>query len=173
MVTVVLPLPTLYALLIKFLNKYYNIPSSSYEEGLFYSSNNMNRYTILFIIVLIALTGCKKQTLEERIYQEARQFTLKNCPKTIDQCTTLDSCTFSIAKRSYYYNYTVTDNLDIDSLYTQELYDMFREQLLSDIKNSIQLKTLKDAGISFCYRYYSARSGKVLMQQKFTPKDYK
>ena len=133
----------------------------------------MNRYIILLIFILIALTGCKKQTLEERIYQEARQFTLKNCPKTIDQFTTLDSCTFSIVKRSYYYNYTFTDNLDIDSLYTQELYDKFREQLLSDIKNSIQLKTLKDAGISFCYRYHSARSGKILMLQKFTPKDYK
>ena len=138
-----------------------------------YFSDNMNRYTILLSLILFALSGCKKQSLEERIYQEAKQFTLKNCPKTIDQFTTLDSCTFSIVKRSYYYNYTVKDNLDIDSLYTQELYDMFREQLLSDIKNSIQLKTLKDAGISFCYRYYSSRSGKVLMQQKFTPKDYK
>ena len=148
-------------------------PPQQHEEGLFYLSDNMNRYIILLIFILIALTGCKKQTLEERIYQEARQFTLKNCPKTIDQFTTLDSCTFSIVKRSYYYNYTVTANLDIDSLYTQELYDKFREQLLSDIKNSIQLKTLKDAGISFCYRYHSARSGKILMLQKFTPKDYK
>lgn len=133
----------------------------------------MNRLYLFIILLLLAVTGCKKQTLEERIYQEAQQFTLKNCPKPVDKYTMLDSCTFSIKKRTYYYNYTVKDNLDVDSLYTQELYDLFRQQLLSDIKNSIQLKTCKDAGISFCYRYYSARCGKIHMQQIFTPKDYK
>jgi len=45
--------------------------------------------------------------------------------------------------------------------------------LLSDIRNSIQLKNCKDAGICFCYRYYSASNGKIHMIQKFTPKDYK
>ena len=133
----------------------------------------MNRLLLILSLLLFILVGCKKQSLEERIYQEACQFTLKNCPKDIDKCTTLDSCTFSIPKRTYYYNYTVRDELDIDSLYTPGLYNLFREQLLTDIKNSIQLKSCKDAGISFCYRYYSTRSGKVLMLQKFTPKDYK
>lgn len=101
------------------------------------------------------------------------KFTLKNCPKEIDKCTVMDSCTFSIPKRTYYYNYTVKDVLDVDSLYTQELHDAFHEQLLSDIKNSIQLKGCKDAGITFCYRYYSKRSGKLLMQQRFSSKEYK
>lgn len=133
----------------------------------------MNRFLLIFSILVFILTGCKKQSLEERIYQEARQFTLKNCPKDIDKCTTLDSCTFSISNRTYYYNYTVRGDLDVDSLYTQGLYDLFHEQLLTEIKNSIQLKSCKDADISFCYRYYSARSGKVRMLQKFTPKDYK
>ena len=133
----------------------------------------MNRFPFFLLLVLIFFIGCKKQTLEERIYQDAKTFTQKNCPKLVDKYTTLDSCTFSIEERSYYYNYTVEDKLDIDSLYTQELYDLFRQQLLSDIKNSIQLKTCKDAGISFCYRYYSRRSGKVLMLQIFTSKDYK
>ena len=111
--------------------------------------------------------------MEERFLQEAQQFTLKNCPKKIDNYTTLDSCTFSIPKNTYYYNYTVKGDLDVESLYTQELYDIFREQLLSDIKGSISLKSCKDAGITFCYRYYSDRSGKILMLQKFTKKDYK
>ena len=133
----------------------------------------MNRLPLILLALLFILAGCKRQSLEERIYKEATLFTLKNCPKDIDKFTTLDSCTFSIPKRTYYYNYTVKGNLDVDSLYTQELYDIFREQLLSDIKNSIQLKSCKDAGISFCYRYYSARSGKIQMLQKFTSKDYK
>lgn len=85
----------------------------------------------------------------------------------------MDSCTFSIPKRTYYYNYTVKGELDVDSLYTQSLYDRFRDQLLSDIKNSIQLKGCKDEGIILCYRYYSHRSGKLLMKQTFTKKDYK
>ena len=133
----------------------------------------MNRLLLLLSLILFILTGCKKQSFEERIFQEAKQFTQKNCPKKIDQYTVLDSCTFSITKRTYYYNYTVKDVLDIDSLYSQDLYDYFREQLLAEIKNSIQLKNCKDAGIIFCYRYYSNRSGKILMQQKFTSKEYK
>ena len=133
----------------------------------------MNRLFPFLLLLLFILPGCKKQSFEERISEEASMFTLKNCPKTIDKYTTLDSCTFSIPKRTYYYNYTVKDNLDVDSLYTQELYDMFREHLLSEIKNSIQLKSCKDAGITFCYRYYSARSGKIRMLQKFTAKEYK
>jgi len=90
----------------------------------------------------------------------------------MDEYTTMDSCTFSIPKRTFYYDYTVKGGLDVDTLYSQELYDIFRDQLLKDIKSSIQLKSYKDAGITFCYRYRSQRSGKLLMQQKFTKKDY-
>jgi hypothetical protein len=132
-------------------------------------------YRTLFVIIalFLTLTGCKRQTIEERIHEEAEKFTLKNCPKKIDNYTVLDSCIFSIPKRTYFYNYTVQGDLDVESLYTKELHDTFHEQLLSDIKNSIQLKECKDAGISFCYRYYSKRTGKVLMLQKFTKKDYR
>ena len=133
----------------------------------------MNRFLFILMLCGLTLTGCRKQSIEERISQEAKLFTLKNCPKAVDNFTVMDSCTFSIPKRTYYYNYTVTGNLDVDSLYTKELYDAFHEQLLSDIKNSIQLKSCKDAGITFCYRYYSHRSGKLRMLQKFTPKEYK
>ena len=133
----------------------------------------MYRFLSILTLFILVFAGCKKQTLEEQFYEDARQFTLKNCPKKIDNYTTLDSCTFSIPKRTYFYNYTVRDDLDVDSLYTQELHDLFREQLLSDIKNSINLKGCKDAGVTFCYKYHSNRSGKVLMLQKFTQKDYK
>lgn len=133
----------------------------------------MYRFYLVFILLLLTLSGCKRQTIEERIHEEAEKFTLKNCPKEIDKYTVLDSCVFSIPKRTYYYNYTVRGDLDVESLYTKKLHDTFHEQLQSDIKNSIQLKECKDAGITFCYRYYSERSGKIMMTQKFTKKDYR
>lgn len=133
----------------------------------------MYRFNLVFILLLLTLSGCKRQTIEERIHEEAEKFTLKNCPKEIDKYTVLDSCVFSIPKRTYYYNYTVRGDLDVESLYTKKLHDTFHEQLQSDIKNSIQLKECKDAGITFCYRYYSERSGKIMMTQKFTKKDYR
>ena len=141
-------------------------------EGSF-SFISMNRFLLIITVVLFAFTGCKKQTLEERIYNDAVKFTQKNCPKPVDKYTVLDSCVFSIPQRTYYYNYTVSGDLDVDSLYTKDLHDTFREMLLSDIKSSIPLKGCKDAGITFCYKYYSKRSGKVLMTQKFTKKDYR
>ncbi len=133
----------------------------------------MNRYLILISILLLGLTACKRQTLEERIQAEAALFTQKNCPKQVDKFTVMDSCVFSIPERTYYYNYTVKGDLDVDSIYTQDLYEAFRQDLLSGIKGSITLKACKDAGVSFCYRYYSDRSGKLLMMQKFTKKDYR
>lgn len=133
----------------------------------------MNRFLILISILLLGLTACKRQTLEERIQAEAALFTQKNCPKQVDKFTVMDSCVFSIPERTYYYNYTVKGDLDVDSIYTQDLYEAFREDLLSGIKGSITLKACKDAGVSFCYRYYSDRSGKLLMMQKFTKKDYR
>ena len=133
----------------------------------------MNRYLILISILLLGLTACKRQTLEERIQAEAALFTQKNCPKQVDKFTVMDSCVFSIPERTYYYNYTVKGDLDVDSIYTQDLNEAFREDLLSGIKGSITLKACKDAGVSFCYRYYSDRSGKLLMMQKFTKKDYR
>ena len=133
----------------------------------------MNKYLLIFSLLLLALTGCKRQTLEERIHEEAEKFTLKNCPKEVDKYTVMDSCVFSIPQRVYYYYYTVSGDLDVESLYTKELYDAFREDLLSSIKGSIPLKGCKDAGVSFCYQYHSKRSGKLLMEQKFTKKDYR
>ena len=133
----------------------------------------MNRFLILISILLLGLTACKRQTLEERIQAEAALFTQKNCPKQVDKFTVMDSCVFSIPERTYYYNYTVKGDLDVDSIYTQDLNEAFREDLLSGIKGSITLKACKDAGVSFCYRYYSDRSGKLLMMQKFTKKDYR
>lgn len=133
----------------------------------------MNRFLILISILLLGLTACKRQTLEERIQAEAALFTQKNCPKQVDKFTVMDSCVFSIPERTYYYNYTVKGDLDVDSIYTQDLHEAFREDLLSGIKGSITLKACKDAGVSFCYRYYSDRSGKLLMMQKFTKKDYR
>jgi len=132
----------------------------------------MNRYILILSLLAIAFSGCKRQTFEERIREEAEKYTLKNCPKQIDDYTTLDSCVFSIPRRTYYYNYTIRGLLDADSLYTRELHETFHDDLLTSIKNSIQLKGCKDAGVTFCYRYYSERSGKLMMIQKFTKKDY-
>ena len=128
---------------------------------------------ILLSLLSFVLTSCKKQTIEERIAQEAKLFTQKNCPKEIDKFTTLDSCSFDIVKRTYYYDYTVHGDLDVDSLYTQDLHDLFHTQLLADIKNSITLKNCKDAGLTFCYRYYSDKTGKLRMVQKLTKNEYK
>ena len=133
----------------------------------------MNRiYFVLLSFLPIFFVSCKKQTIEERIAQDAKLFTQKNCPKDVDKFTTLDSCSFDIVKHTYYYDYTVHGDLDVDSLYTQDLHDLFHNQLLADIKNSITLKNCKDAGLTFCYRYHSDRTGKLRMVQKITKNEY-
>lgn len=140
--------------------------------GAFFSIYMKTRLFIILSVSLIALVGCKKKSIEERFLEEAREYTRKNCPANTAPYTVMDSITFSIPERTFYYNYTVNGALDADSLYTQTLYDLFREQLLTNIRNSIQLKGYKDAGVTLCYRYYSQLSGKLLMTQQFTKEDY-
>lgn len=133
-----------------------------------------NRLFLLSIAtpVLLALGACRHTSQLERIAQEARAFTEKQCPFNVDQYTRMDSMTFDIATRCYYYNYTVSDILDNDSVYTPDQGQRFRDQTLEEIRSSIQLRGYKEAGLTLVFRYYSEQSGRLLAEYKFTKEDY-
>lgn len=122
--------------------------------------------------MLLAFCACKRETKDERFKSDLLEFTQKECPKYIDPCTQLDSVYYNIETRTLTYYYTVQDFLDNDSLYTDEVVEGFREDVLKGLKSSIQMKPYKDEGITICYRYRSTTTGKQLLKLTFEKEDY-
>ena len=121
---------------------------------------------------LLFCGACKRETKDEKFQRDFQQFTAKECPKFVDPYTRLDSACYDIESRTLSYHYTVQDVLDNDTIYTEELVESFQSDIQKGLKNSIDLKTYKDEGITFRYDYRSATTGKMLMTLTFTKEDY-
>ena len=95
-------------------------------------------------------------------HKRAAAFTLNYCPQRKDSCQTLDSITYRAEDNSVHNWYVLNGVLDNDTLFSKQLKDMLHDELLSNLKKSLQLKKYKDAGVTFVYHYRSATSGKEL-----------
>ncbi|MCD7720739.1 MAG: hypothetical protein LUI09_00745 [Prevotellaceae bacterium] len=125
------------------------------------------------LLCLLAFSSChRKQTFEERMLEEIAAFNQREVPKRMDEVTVMDSLRYEPESRSIAYFYTLEGLADNDSVLTEELRDQQREGLLGNLRGSIQLKPYKEQGLSFEYRYYSHKSGKLLMRFAFTADDY-
>ena len=109
----------------------------------------------------------------EQISREAKMITEKQCPYYVDQFTRADSMTFDPATLCFYYNYTVRDTLDNESLYTAAACENFRQQTIQEIRSSIRLKEYKEAGLTLVWRYYSEKCGRLIKEFRFTKEDYR
>ena len=132
----------------------------------------MKRLLTILCLGAILLGGCKRESKDERFRREYEQFTLKECPKDMNPYPRMDSLCYDIESRTLTEYYTVSDLLDNDSLYTEEVIEDYRTNLLKELKGSIQMKPQKDEGINFSYLYRSITSGKELLEVTFTPEDY-
>jgi len=129
----------------------------------------MKQLTILSMLLL--LMACQEKKFD-RLEREAREYTVRNCPKVIDQITTLDSIVFhndGSLDYIYYYNVTLTDDLREGF---ESVREGVREQTLKGLRNSIELKMVKEAGLNIVYVYRDAETGKEIMRNSFTQEDY-
>lgn len=127
---------------------------------------------LAFAAAATLLSACHRETKDEAAARYAREYTLRECPKDLDEYTSMDSLTFDIHTRELTYSYTVRGVLDDDEIYTDELYDLYHDNLLRDIKNNIDLKRAKQEGVTLVYRYFSQKTGEVRMELSFTKEDY-
>ena len=132
----------------------------------------MKKIFAISCIVLMVFGACKRETKDEHFRKEFEQFTLKECPKFLDECTRQDSAVYDIETRTLNYCYTVQGALDNDDIYTEALVSDHRKNILRGLKNSIQLKPYKDENIIFRYVYRSISTGKIVLELTFTPEDY-
>lgn len=127
-----------------------------------------------FILILPIIVGaCAFEDFDKRSAREAKEFTEKQCPRKIDKFTTLDSMIYDIPSKTLEYYYTLSGDLDNDTIFTIGIWNDFKNILLEDVANSVELKRYKEHDVHFCYRYFSEKNGKLKYEATFSPEDYR
>ena len=134
----------------------------------------MQRTKILVVLAAatLLLCACRRETKDEKFRREYVEFTQKECPKDVNECTRMDSICYDIGSRTLTEYYTVWGLLDVDSLYTDDVLATLHDDILKSLKSSIHLKPYKDEGISFRYHYRSRSTGRKLVELVYTRDEY-
>ncbi len=125
---------------------------------------------ILAIIALLTLfcTACHKETFEDRVAKEVEYFNHNEAPKRQDPISVFDSMSFDRSTLTISYFYTVEG--DGEALFPT---DLMQDNVLKNLRSSLQLKEHKEHGCNFRYVYHGASNGASLLDVTFSPKDYK
>lgn len=134
---------------------------------------NMKKTNLIFLFCAsLALGACHFESFDERCEREAKEYTQKQCPRRLDKCTVVDSMVYDKSTHTLSYYYTLEGLLDDEQVMTDKVFDNYREQLLKNVVNSIELKAYKEKELNFSYYYYSKKTGKQRFTLTFTPEDY-
>lgn len=126
-------------------------------------------HKIILASLLFSLISCQ-ESLDDRCEREAREYTKKKCPTTLAENIVLDSMVFHKGTHTLQYYYTIGGPLDDKTLIKGT---EIRKTLLEQLRNTVSLKSYKEAGYSFAYTYWSAsKRGEKLAEYTFTQKDY-
>jgi hypothetical protein len=128
--------------------------------------------SMLSILLISLLVGCRHETRDEKYQRQAREFTESSCPKPMDKYTVLDSLIYDIEGRVMTYYYSVSGILDSNSVYSSEFLAEFHSNLLDNIQHNAGLVDLKKHAVTFRYNYASSTSSKVYMSFTIGPSTY-
>lgn len=123
---------------------------------------------------LITAVSCQ-QSFDERLSEEAKDYTEKHCPSMIEPGQWLDSVTYDPSTRTLHQWHTFAGPLDTDEARQaiqgnpEVLQNSVREHLRSDTK----WQTCKEEGITFLYHYHSKRDGSELLTIRLSEDDYR
>lgn len=131
----------------------------------------MKRLTLIASLALV-LAGCHKESFDERVARECKEYTAKYCPADMDENMKLDSLSYDIKQKVFTHSYRLSGPLAVDSVYTDNVRQNMEEIVLDDLKESITLRPYKEAGLTFRFVYYNDQTGCLIMEFIFTPKDY-
>lgn len=131
-------------------------------------SSSMNKY--LSIILLAAMLVACHESLEEKAAREAKEFTRRNCPMPVSEYIVNDSMTYDADTRTIHYYYTAKGAADTTAINNRQT----RADLVKGVKDATTIRTYKENEFNFAYTYYSTKNkGKILLDVKITPKEYK
>lgn len=127
-------------------------------------------HKIILASLLFSLISCQ-ESLDDRCEREVREYTNKKCPTTVGENIVLDSMVFHKGTHTLQYYYTIGGPLDDDKTLIKGTE--IRKKLLEQLRNTVSLKSYKEAGYSFATTFWSAsKRGEKLAEYTFTQKDY-
>lgn len=136
------------------------------------SHNKIIKSALLLSAAACLATSCGRKSLEEQLIEESADFTLKQCPKQLDEFFTMDSMVYDEATHSRVCYYSIQGKADDPDFFPKETVEDFKENMTINIRADLNMKKLKEAGISFGYRYISKKTGQQLMEYTVGPEDY-
>ncbi len=120
----------------------------------------------------LTLQSCQ-ESKRDRIEREAREYTEKSCPRAeFQDIIYLDSL---VCRNDSLDNYVYYYSVKADSAMVEQMrsgYDAARELLLKGVRNSIDLRHIKEERLNIVYAYYDARTHELIQKYVFTPNDY-
>ena len=133
----------------------------------------VKKYNILSLLtVCLVLSACSQESQMQRFERETRDYTRKNCPQRINDYEVLDSMVFhddGTLDLTYYYS-VVTQEGVIQKI--QENKNTLREHLLESIRNSADMRHIRDTHLNVNYRYNDSETHEEILHLRFTPQDY-
>ncbi len=130
------------------------------------------RKLILSACAIMLVAACKRESLDDKIFRQTQEFTKNSCPKQMDKYTILDSMVYHPTGRVMVYHYSVSDKMDVDSVYTSSMIDLFDTNLLNNICQNPGLNELKQHAVTFRYIYSSKTRDVEYMSFTYAPEDY-
>ena len=118
------------------------------------------------------LSSCT-ESFEDRCRREAREYTEKQCPRRLDDFITIDSMVYVEQPQGFAYYYTVNDEgMETDSI-PDEIKEQFINEMRQRVRNDLNIKSYKEKGFTFTYKYVFQATGDVFVEATFGPEDYK
>lgn len=125
---------------------------------------------LLAAVTAVLFCGCA-ESVADQAEQQAKDFTRKMCPTPYINDERTDSVVFVKDGNIYTYYKKLRGKADNEKL-INKLRPQLRSRLLEDLRNDIQSKRMKEEGFVFKYVYRSDSTGKTLLVETFTKKDY-
>ena len=128
--------------------------------------------SLALLSLALSLVSCQ-ESRRDRIEREAREYTEKSCPRAeFQDIIYLDSL---VCRNDSLDNYVYYYSVRADSAMVERMksgYDESRELLLKGVRNSIDLRYIKEERLNIVYAYYDARTHELIQKYVFTPEDY-
>jgi hypothetical protein len=132
----------------------------------------MKKY-LIFMLSIAFFTSCQKN-FNERIIEETRDYTSRQCPKDVEPGNQLDSLTYSTTTRTITFWYSLSGD-KADSTYLATLKnkpEMYRTNTLRNLINDTSWEGYKKENINFRHVYRLAETGQQVFEILLTPADY-
>lgn len=130
---------------------------------------NIHLIAVFALIFSTLLTSCQGN-FDQRLQQEAAQYTAKSCPQEPEPGTRLDSLTYNPSTHVYTLYYSVSSaNEAILREQSALLHHMLRQRLV----DNTDYKEIKDHGVTFAYVYRSQQTGATFYTTEISKEEYR